>query len=864
MMTTYGLRHPFLSRAFAALVLLALTAGIPAVLLAFFWPLHLPRLDELVAPAEPHVLKPLLLLVVWACWAVFAWSVLVELVTALRASRSRVRTPFQRLAAHLITTITVATTTPVAAARGAIPAATVAVVPATLPDPVAVAEPQMVEVSAAFKTYLVKPRDTLWDIAGRHLGDSNRYGEIAQLNAGRAMRDGQVFKDSDWLCPGWVLRMPTDATGLDEKRTLTGRVHTVEAGETLWEIADRHLGEGKRSKEIFKLNRGRVQPDGQRLVDPDEIRPGWRLILPEGATASATPDTPPPAEESAEPPQTVELPDGSIVAISFAAGIAVALASARLYMRRRRRIPSPAEPVGFALPEPEEPSVQMLEQVHRQAAPEPLDDYEVVKSSVSTQTPVSLPIGVGVALELSGLSLGLTGSGADATARAALVELLTQADQQRVQLLVPRADAVSLLGGGVLDRLDHLPGLKLVPSLDAAVDLLEEQFMARRRMLRDSDADDIPELRDQAPEQPLPALILVASLDERDHSYLGTLMGWAPQFGIGALLLGEWVAGTTCSVGAGSRVTEVTGPLAPQLVGASMLRLRPELAEVLVHKLACANGYVEEPDERDVDPEMPEPNPDEPRVRLGIVGPPVVEVDGQEIDLTRKTRAMELFVLLALHPKGLDREECCALMWPDVDEPHVGQRFHAALKELRLVLRTATGMEDKDAAFVEVSGRTYRIEARHVSVDYWTLHRSLAAARSSRSVEERMVALDSVAAICRGPLAKGLKYGWIDQDHRWPLTVACVKALLQLGGIHDAEGRAERALEVFEQASELDPDAETAAAAAIRLLLNLGRRDEARLRARQLVSSLKAIGAAPLEDTQAVLDLLRQSLAVRL
>lgn len=54
--------------------------------------------------------------------------------------------------------------------------------------------------------------------------------------------------------------------------------------DTLWDIADRTLGDPFRYKEIFELNRDRVQPDGRRLVDADLIQPGWQLIMPADAS----------------------------------------------------------------------------------------------------------------------------------------------------------------------------------------------------------------------------------------------------------------------------------------------------------------------------------------------------------------------------------------------------------------------------------------------------------------------------------------------------------------------------------------------------------------------------------------------------
>ncbi len=53
--------------------------------------------------------------------------------------------------------------------------------------------------------------------------------------------------------------------------------------ESLWEIAEKCLGEGRRYKEIYHLNEHREQPDGTRLRMADLIRPGWVLDMPDDA-----------------------------------------------------------------------------------------------------------------------------------------------------------------------------------------------------------------------------------------------------------------------------------------------------------------------------------------------------------------------------------------------------------------------------------------------------------------------------------------------------------------------------------------------------------------------------------------------------
>ena len=65
-------------------------------------------------------------------------------------------------------------------------------------------------------------------------------------------------------------------------------VYVVQSQDTLWDLAARHLGDPLRWQELYNLNRGRLQPDGRRLVDPHWIHPGWKLEFPAGATGIVT------------------------------------------------------------------------------------------------------------------------------------------------------------------------------------------------------------------------------------------------------------------------------------------------------------------------------------------------------------------------------------------------------------------------------------------------------------------------------------------------------------------------------------------------------------------------------------------------
>ena len=51
----------------------------------------------------------------------------------------------------------------------------------------------------------------------------------------------------------------------------------------MFEIAQRFLGNGNRATDIFNLNKGHQEPDGNTVSDATVIRPGWFLQLPDEA-----------------------------------------------------------------------------------------------------------------------------------------------------------------------------------------------------------------------------------------------------------------------------------------------------------------------------------------------------------------------------------------------------------------------------------------------------------------------------------------------------------------------------------------------------------------------------------------------------
>jgi LysM domain len=223
-------------RGLAALAgVVGLVAGVPLALATWIGsplPAEVPALSEVTGALRDsyipdEFLVKALALVCWLVWIELVASLLVEAVAYARGRRAGhvpLAGGLQRGAARLVATV--ALLGAVFASRGmpqpgnlpgplpapvAQPAASVVIddgraPPTTGPDEAAAPAPAL--------TYQVQRRDTLWDIAERHLGDPFRWQEIFQINQGCPQPDGRCLTDPDLIYAGWQLRLPADAVGL--------------------------------------------------------------------------------------------------------------------------------------------------------------------------------------------------------------------------------------------------------------------------------------------------------------------------------------------------------------------------------------------------------------------------------------------------------------------------------------------------------------------------------------------------------------------------------------------------------------------------------------------------------------------------
>ena len=69
----------------------------------------------------------------------------------------------------------------------------------------------------------------------------------------------------------------------------TAPTYTVVPGDSLWDIAESHYGNGEQWHSIYAANVGVVQPDGRALDATNWIYPGWKLAIPNGPTPAPAP-----------------------------------------------------------------------------------------------------------------------------------------------------------------------------------------------------------------------------------------------------------------------------------------------------------------------------------------------------------------------------------------------------------------------------------------------------------------------------------------------------------------------------------------------------------------------------------------------
>lgn len=436
--------------------------------------------------------------------------------------------------------------------------------------------------------------------------------------------------------------------------------YTVQRGDTLWDIADKYLGDPLLWPKIYQLSCTIRQSDGRLLSDPDLITPGWQLHLPRLDVPAPVPQPPPDdspaplpsappsaperdgqqppgrAERHDEPreeqrqagrqdrehrkaqerrPTTISLGTASTIGVTTAAGIAAAIGFARWHAARRcapqlGTLAAPLEDddllLSDALGRTNQAHLATLAARHHNSDTLPRRTAPAEPEQPGTVT-VAEQSGTEVRADYLATPGGvhLTGPGADDVARHLAIAIASAAERlrptpPRVQLIVPRATLRQLLPTA---RRRAFCAWTVTDTLTEALEAAEHALLERAR-----------------DEQHVDVLSL-----ERNSSTLHVLMADAPVNEPARLrAVAERATGQLAVVTLGPHSDHVnqltvaadgtaTGPMVA-FDNATMFLLAPDVASEFLDALHAAHGRQPASPDSDEEPEgeraqEPEPGP---------------------------------------------------------------------------------------------------------------------------------------------------------------------------------------------------------------------------------------------------------------
>lgn len=289
----------------ASLAILLIAVGTPAILLAID---AVPSpsdvsWDRLMAPDDGTLALVVISATAWVAWAIMVVSFASEAVALVRGVHS-VRLPglgMPQLAAGRLLGVAALLfiSTPIASETVSMPPAAAAPV---VPSAVATALTTMAEpavVTPASQSTAPVSQPTVRYTVKR--GDS--LWKIAQVHLG----DGTRFREIVDLNEAALNGQPDFiAPGLvlrlpDERPTESSDAYVVQPGDTLSAIAERELGDADAYPAIFRASQATVQANGARLTDPDLLLPGWNLTIPGRGTQEAEAQRPDTSSETVPP-----------------------------------------------------------------------------------------------------------------------------------------------------------------------------------------------------------------------------------------------------------------------------------------------------------------------------------------------------------------------------------------------------------------------------------------------------------------------------------------------------------------------------------------------------------------------------------
>lgn len=226
------------------------------------------------------------------------------------------------------------------------------------------------------------------------------------------------------------------------------------------------------------------------------------------------------------------------------------------------------------------------------------------------------------------------------------------------------------------------------------------------------------------------------------------------------------------------------------------------------------------------------------QLKLHFLGELQVVRDGAEVELPPSKKTRGLLAYLALNNKSFRREQLCELLWEIPDDPRGSLRW--SLSKLRRLV-------DEEHKTRIVANRTsVSLNAVDVDIDVTSLHGLVKTGPETQSTAN----LQAAAARYRGNFLEGLELPNVPQFYTWCVAerehAIRSQATLLRTLIDRLASQADQALEYAHMLAGILPYDETARAALIKLLVTLGRGQEAEQQYQLGMRMLEEVGAEDL------------------
>ena len=549
----------------------------------------------------------------------------------------------------------------------------------------------------------------------------------------------------------------------------------------------------------------------------------------------------------------VRISDFSEIGGTLAAGI---LLAAALRRRRHRRSyqPQPPAPAQLEAQVAKPPALRALLTASTAAVPQSEALAGPGESSANGWELAESPTGPVILPWSDFPQLTLTGPGALDAARAAVATLLIQ-QPPTVELLVVGPVFADLFADAELPTEIQQP-----PTLEAALQFLQLESINRSRQLQQAGSADAVAYRDEHPEDPLPQLILISAEPFLLVRGLAELLRQNAHLGISSLLIApnpipDATESPAINLAQDGAVLDAQPQQLLDIVAGAVHHLTAEDAALLLRPAPAAVERSTDLPNPDIEPvttlapDWSQPlagaarNTERP-IRVQLLGPIRIWVNGQEVTTGLRASARELLAWYLLHPDGRTADAAITAIWPDISLDRGPQYFWTALGNLRSRLR-ATG--DAKPIVLNKAAGAYRPESDELTVDLWTFQAALQDAATAINDAHTEPALRRAVNSYHGAFATDADYLWADTV-RDELHRRALDAHTALAGLL-ATGEPLAAIAVYERILDLDPHHEDTYRKLINLQHQAGQTESIRMLWKQLLVRLSEIGAEPEPET---------------